>query len=205
MKMFKAVIAGLVLSVSGFVNAGIITTLYNENNGGSNGGSVYFDLTVGDMDLSITGFEINTEEFNFFDNFEVWLLTDTTSQGNESSLSWLQVATGSGTGAGLNNATTVTLSNSFFLNSNTLYGFSLVAGSNIGHDYTNGNGGNQNYANTDLSLSMGSATNTPFSSSVFSPRVWNGSIQYNVIPEPSTIAIFALAIMGLTARRFKKQ
>lgn len=203
-KMLKAAVAGLILSISGFANAGLITTSYGSNNSGSTGGAIYFDLTTNLNNLSITGFDINTSGVSSFNDFQVWLLTGTTSQGNEDSLSWIQVATGSGTGAGLNNATTVTLSNSFFLSSNTLYGFSLVADSSFGHNYTNGSGSNQNYSNTDLSLALGSATNVPFTGQVYSPRVWNGSISYDV-PEPSTLAIFALGIMGLAARRFKKQ
>ena len=202
--MLKVTLAGLVLTISAFANADVITTLYEKNDSGAWGGAVYFDLMVGDADLSITGFDINTSDRTFFDDFQVLLLTGETSQGNEDSSNWLSVATGIGTGAGLNNATTVTLSNSFFLNSNTLYGLSLIAGLNIGHDYTTADGSNQNYSNLDLSLSLGSAINFAFTGPVLTPSVWNGSIQYNVVPEPSTLGIFALGIMGLASRRFKK-
>src|SRR5207249_3250133 len=91
---------------------------------------------------------------------------------------WTQVATGSGTGAGTNQPTHVTLSNSFPLTAGTLYGIALVADPAFGHFYTNGNGSNQNYSNADLALFLGSATNVPFTAPVFSPRVWNGTIYY---------------------------
>jgi len=91
---------------------------------------------------------------------------------------WTQVATGSGTGAGLNLPTHVTLSNPIPLLAGTLYGIALVADPSFGHYYTNGNGSNQNYSNADLALFLGSATNVPFTAPVFSPRVWNGTIYY---------------------------
>src|SRR5947208_12903064 len=102
-----------------------------------------------------------------------------TFQGHETNMAlWTQVATGSGTGAGLNNPTHVTLSNPIPLNAGTLYGIALVADPAFGHFYTNGNGSNQNYSNADLALFLGSATNVPFTAPVFSPSVWNGTIYY---------------------------
>jgi hypothetical protein len=116
----------------------------------------------------------------------------------------MQVATGSGTGAGLNNPTSVSLSNAFTLNASTLYGFALVADPSFGHYYTNGNGTNQNYANADLALSLGSASNAPFTQPIFAPRVWNGTIYYNVVNElsgvpeaGSTLALLGISVLGL--------
>lgn len=205
-KMLKTAFIGFVLSLSTAANAGLISTLYNSNNGGDAGGAVYFDVNVGTANLSITGFDINAGSTSYFDDFEVWLLSGLTSQGNETFLAWNKVATGSGTGAGENFATTVSLSNAFTLNANSLYGFALVAGSNFSHEYTNGDGSNQIYANADIALSFGSATNSPFTGGVFQPRVWNGAIHYNVsqVPEPTTLMIFALGVLGLASRRAKK-
>ena len=99
--------------------------------------------------------------------------------GNETNMAlWTLVATGSGTGAGQDVPTHVTLSNSFTLNAGTLYGIAVVADPSIALFYTNGTGSNQNYSNADLSLFLGSATNVPFTAPVFSPRVWNGTIYY---------------------------
>ncbi|MCF2947930.1 hypothetical protein L0668_07420 [Paraglaciecola aquimarina] len=207
-KMFNMMFTCMILSVSCFTNAGLISTFYASDNGGDNGGAVYFDLNINNNDLIITGFDINSSTTNFFSDFEVWLLNGLTSQGNETSSSWVKVATGSGTSADEDNATAVTLSNSFTLNANTLFGMSLVAGSNTSHEYTNGNASNQNYANTDLSLSFGSATNSPFLGGVFTPRVWNGAIKYdiasNAVPSPSSISIFAFGILLLLVRQLKK-
>src|SRR5438874_4216960 len=103
-----------------------------------------------------------------------------TFAGHETNMAlWTQVATGSGTGAGVDLPTHVTLSNPIPLLAGTLYGIAMVADPAISLHYTNGTGSNQNYSNADLSLFLGSATNVPFTAPVFSPRVWNGTIYYN--------------------------
>ena len=56
------------------------------------------------------------------------MLPGMTSVGNETNMAlWTQVATGSGTGAGVDVPTHVTLSNPFVLNAGTLYGIAVVA------------------------------------------------------------------------------
>jgi hypothetical protein len=174
------------------VPANSITTLFASNNFSSPGGAVYFDLTVASNPISVTALDINTAETVSFSNFQVWVLPGMTFQGHETNMAlWTQVATGSGTGAGVDMPTHVTLSNSFPLTAGTLYGIALVADPAITHHYTNGNGTNQNYSNVDVSLFLGSATNVPFTAPVFSPRVWNGTIYYNVgggTPSPTPTA-----------------
>ena len=156
-----------------------ITTLFASNNSGSPGGANYFDLTVAANPITVTALDINTSATVAFSNVRVYVLPGMTSVGNETNMAlWTQVATGSGTGAGQDVPTHVTLSNPFVLNAGTLYGIAVVADPAIALFYTNGNGSNQNYSNADLSLVLGSATNVPFTAPVFSPRVWNGTIYY---------------------------
>src|SRR4029077_16002575 len=91
---------------------GQITTLFTSNNFGNPGGANYFDLTVGSSPISVTALDINTAETVPFTNFRVYVLPGLTSQGNETNMAlWTQVATGSGTGAGVDLPTHVTLSN----------------------------------------------------------------------------------------------
>ena len=158
-----------------------ITTLFASNNFGNLGGAVYFDLTVASSPISVTALDINTAETVSFSNFRVYVLPGMTSAGHETNMAlWTQVATGSGTGAGVDLPTHVTLSNPFPLNAGTLYGIALVADPAITHHYTNGNGSNQNYSNANVSLVLGSTSNVPFTAPVFSPRVWNGTVYYDV-------------------------
>ena len=156
-----------------------ITTLFATNNGGSAGGAVYFDVTVAANPISVTALDINTASTVSFSNLQVWVLPGMTSVGNETNMAlWTQVATGSGTGAGADLPTHVTLSNPIPLNAGTIYGIALVADPAITHNYTNGTGGNQNFSNADLSIALGAASNVPFTAPVFTPRVWNGTIYY---------------------------
>src|SRR5205823_12092865 len=47
---------------------GQITTLFASNNNGSNGGAVYFDLTVAANPISITSLDLNTASTSPFSN-----------------------------------------------------------------------------------------------------------------------------------------
>jgi hypothetical protein len=159
-----------------------ITTLFASNNFGNPGGANYFDLTVASSPISVTALDINTAETVSFSNFRVYVLPGMTFQGHETNMAlWTQVATGSGTGVGVDMPTHVTLSNPIPLLAGTLYGIAMVADPAITLHYTNGNGSNQNYSNANVALFLGSATNVPFTAPVFSPRVWNGTIYYDVV------------------------
>ncbi|MEZ4817110.1 MAG: HYR domain-containing protein [Flavobacteriaceae bacterium] len=159
----------------------IITTLFNRNNGGNFGGAVYFDVTVGPADIQITDLETNTAETGAM-TMDVYTLIGTSVGNQQNPAPWTLMATGSGTGAGLNNPSMLALDNPIILSANTTYGFALVMDASHGHDYsgtgTNPAPGSTSYSNADLTLSLGSANNTPFSSAAFTPRIWNGSLIY---------------------------
>ncbi len=55
--------------------------------------------------------------------------------------------------------------------------------------------------NADVTLTLGSATNVPFTGNVFSPRVWNGTVRYDVVPEPATLGLLVLGGLALLRRR----
>ena len=187
-------------------NAQSLTTLFAANNGGSFGGAVYFDVTVGANPLEVTSFETNTAETVPF-GWTVYL-TDPGVPGQPNVLipgAWNLTATGTGTGMGVNVPSPVALDSTFSLAAGTSYGMMLVMGPEAGHDYTNGDGvsppwgggGNQTYANGDLTLDLGSASNAPWVPGEFQPRVWNGTINYRVVPEPSAGILVVLSGLGL--------
>ena len=91
---------------------GQITTLFASNNFGNPGGANYFDVTVAANPITVTSLDINTAETVAFSNVQVYVLPGMTSVGNETNMAlWTLVATGSGTGAGVDLPTHVTLSN----------------------------------------------------------------------------------------------
>lgn len=186
-------------------NAGFITTLFARDNGGANGGAVYFDLTVGANALTITGLDVNTAESNEVGAFSFFTRSGTAVGNERTAELWTLESTGTIEAKGKDKPSPVTLASSIFLSANTLYGISLVMPTNIGHDYT-GRGRNAadlSFSNADLSLSAFSASHSPFNpfGGVFAPRVWNGTLYYTTsaaqVPAPDTLALFALGLAGL--------
>jgi len=99
-----------------------ITTIFASNNFSSLGGANYFDLTVGTNSIVVTALDINTATAAAFTNLRVYVLPGMTSVGHETNMAlWTQVATGSGTGVGVDQPTHVTLSNPIPLLAGTLY------------------------------------------------------------------------------------
>jgi len=194
-----AAAAGLAV-IASHASAQSITTLYARNNGGSNGGAVYFDVTVGANPLQVTGYDTNTSETVPF-GWEVYIRTGG-GIGQIGAGDWNLVATGNGQGMGADIPSPVTLDNFFTLSANTVYGMALVIGPEAGHDYTNGTAGNMSFSNGDVTLDLGDASNVPFSGSAFNPRIWNGSIYYRVIPAPASLALLGLG--GLVAARRRR-
>jgi hypothetical protein len=185
--------------------ANSITTLFLKNNGGSNGGMVYFNVTVGSAGLDVTGFDVNTSSATAF-NMTVFLAPTTYVGNTNSSANWTQVAIGSGTGTGIiDTPIHVTLASSFALSANTTYGMALGMDSGGNHQYTNGDGSNQNYSNSDVSLALGAASNTWYDASTFSPRVWNGTMYYDPVPEPASLTALGLGALVLIRRRRRQR
>ncbi len=202
--------ASFVLAVLGLAaasNAQSLTTLFASNNGGSAGGNVYFNITVGANAITITGFNTNTSiAAGGSFNFQAWTVAGTYLGNEQNAGAWTQVTTGSGVSAGNDQPSAVTLNNSFTLNANTTYGVALSLSNPIGvgtanHRYTNGTGTNQNFSNADLSIALGAAQNVPFSGSPFTPRVWNGTVFYDVVPTPASAALLGLGGLVATRRR----
>lgn len=192
-----AAVAGTAMAST--ASAQSITTFYGANNGGSFGGATYFDVSVLGTALTITGFDTNTAELVPFG----WSVYTRDGGGMGQSLAgdWALVATGNGRGMGRDNPSPITLDATFTLNANTLYGMALVMGPEAGHDYTNGTGGNENFANGDIALRLGDGGNVPFTGSAFSPRVWNGTIYYEPVPAPASLALIGLGGLVATRRR----
>ncbi len=189
--------------------AGSLTTLYASDNGGSSGGAIYFDIVVGPSDIEVTAFDMNIRQTGSF-TVDVYTLMGGYAGNETNAGAWgSAVASGSGTAMGTDSPSNATLNSSFILNANTTYGIALVLDGSHGHEYTNGTGSNQIYSNSDLTIECGTASNAPFTATIFDPRVFNGAVYYenNVFSVPvSDYAIYIgiFLMLAFTAIRFRR-
>jgi hypothetical protein len=176
-----ALVAGGIMSSA--ASAQSIQTLFAQNNFGNPGGVLFFDLTVGPSNITVTGMATNTDAAGTF-GFTMYTKTGTYLGSETNAAAWSVATTGVGTGAGLNAPSTIALNNPVVLNAGTTYGVALVLAdtgqTTATHYYTNGTGANQTYSNADLTLNLGAAENVPFTAPIFTPRVWNGVINYGL-------------------------
>ncbi len=157
-------------------------SIFQANNGGAAGGAVYFDVTL-TAPISVDYLLANTSSTTTV-GLQVYTCA-TTYAGNENDpTAWTLVAEDDGTGIGLgqNGQTVIPFVTPFSLPAGAtgiaLVGDNFTTGAQMDHDYTNGNGTNQNFVSADgvITLDLGTATNAPFTGNVFTPRVWNGRI-----------------------------
>ena len=164
-----------------------LSTVFGSDNGGSQGGAVYFDVTVGASDITVTGLETNTADPGAF-SMEVYSLVGT-YVGNEGNAgAWTLQAVASGTASGTEDVpSSATLDTPLVLSAGTTYGMALIMDASHAHEYTNGTGANQSFTDGNLTIDLGAASNAPFDGSPFSPRVWNGSVVYESNVQSTTL------------------
>jgi hypothetical protein len=177
------------------MDKGAVTSFFDSNNGGAAGGAVYFDIEVGSSAIRVTGLQTNVNAaFGSSFDMDVYIV-EGGSAGNQTNMgAWTLVDSGSGTTGPVDTATQVSLSSGFELDADTTYGVALVMDSTVGHSYTNGTGGNQSFSNSDITVSLGTASNAPFTAPLFDPRVWNGTVQYELVAGTAGVGPFAYSI-----------
>jgi hypothetical protein len=183
----KTTIRGLacVLALTGLTGIGYaqcksLSTLFTGGNYNSIGGQNFFDLNVTKASgVTIESLDVNVGPLTAVGTtFQVDVYTaPNTHVGNELNMgAWTLVASGQAVSQLSNTPTPVDISD-----------FSLPMGkvgicitfTNANLAYTNGTGANQTYSNADLTLTAGTATNAPWTGTVFTPRVFNGTIYYD--------------------------
>ena len=183
------------------LGGGALTTLFAANNGGASTGGIYFDLeAVGGQDVTLTGWDTNLDAA-FTGDVSVWWRAGTFSGFETSPAGWVLIGTAVGVAsAGDDVPTPLNVGASHTIVAGDINGIALSltpTGGGTGHIYTNGTGSNQVYNDGVLELRAGSANNTAFSSAIFSPRVWNGTVYYDVGPQITVLDIPTLGGAGL--------
>jgi hypothetical protein len=186
-KMLKVALAGLILSVSGFANASLIEYIYTGTGSGSIGNTNFTDVF-----FTITEYS-DTENIQSCGGSCIYLNSNS--------------ATISLDGIDLFQFTTGT----YTFNNNGRLGFSRSSG-DLYNIFDVGNfdmisalapiAGNPSLIQWNLS-----PVNTSGGVLSFISASTPGTFEARLtsVPEPSSLAIFALGVMGLVSRRFKKQ
>ncbi|MBN4052743.1 PEP-CTERM sorting domain-containing protein [Roseiflexus sp. AH-315-K22] len=203
--LFFMAIAGTALAST--ATAQSLSTTFAGGNGLSSAPDVtYFDVAIGANPLRVTAFDTNTD-VAAGDRFTIEVyLTPGGFAGNTTNPGvWTSMTTGTGLGNGFGNTVdAVMIDRPFLMDANTVYGVAFVYtsyGAGGGVNYTNGTGANQAYSNVDLGMRLGSSGGSLFSGGLFDPRVWNGTIYYDVIPAPASLALLGLGGLVATRRR----
>jgi hypothetical protein len=191
------VVVGALASVAA---AGELTTTYV---GGNSHRGAMFDLTV----TNPNGIEITSFDFNHRGtiiapaDLEVWFVTDHTTFVGKNTNGALWTLMGSASLPTVNPAGTPTPLpiGGEILNFGETVGIYVTRTDGISLAYTNGPLGA--FSNADLTFEdRGMGGEYPFSVT-FNDRVWNGTIHYDVVPEPATLGLLALGALALIRRR----
>lgn len=156
-----------------------LATLFASDNVGADGGAVYFDLSAG-QPILLQDLEVNVDA-PIGTPLQVTvhaLSAGTGYAGNELGAGWTTVAVDDGTARsfGVDRPSRVPLLAQHLLLAGT-QGIAVVV-RGAAQRYTNGTGVNQSYSDGVITLTLGSASPSPFQAPVFAPRVWNGSVGY---------------------------
>lgn len=206
--MRKIAFMAMVVVGATSAQANSISTFFIGTNSGAQLWTNYFDVTVGANPLQVTAFEVNALEgagLNY--SIDVYTRVGTYS-GFETNggAGWTLVGSGSAVSSATDTPSFVDTSD--FVMGSGVSGMAIRY-TGISPRYTNGNGSNQNFNNADVALALGSSAATTAGafaagSSLFTPRVWNGTIYYNVVPEPVSMIAMGAGLLALVRRRRQK-
>jgi PKD repeat protein len=161
-----------------------IVTLFQSNNAPSVGGMVYFEVVVTNPDgITICGLSQNYSGNSGTPvGATVYSKTGTHIGFTTTPGAWTNRGTILGISAPTNTETRLQLATPFYLPAGT-HGLAIQA-TGLAHAYS-GTGtsplpGALTYGNSDVTLNLGTGSNTPFAAG-FTPRIWNGRLNYTTV------------------------
>lgn len=190
-------------------DAATITTTFADNNGASGN---MFDLDVGANDIIVEAFDLNLDPSTT--NVRIYTRVGSFAGNENNAVAWtLLESIGGIVSAGNGNPTSVDVAD-FTLSASTTYGIFVYAEGAGSMNYTNGTGvGNVAATNADLTIYEGVGRGQDdlsyFGGGTFSPRIWNGTITYNIaptaeVPLPAAGLLLVAGLAGAAALRRRR-
>jgi hypothetical protein len=152
-----------------------LSTTFAQNNQGSVGGAVYFDVAVTNG-VFVNGLSLNTGTLPVGApiSVQVWRKAGSYVGALGNIGAWTPMTMGFGSIAAVNTPSDIALNSPFYLAPGN-HGIAVVA-YGFGHFYTNGA---NNYSDANIAITTGAASNAPFDGAPFSPRTVNINLRYH--------------------------
>ena len=172
------VLSSILVSAAALTAQSPLTTTFAHNNGGGLGGALYFDLEC----ISANGVSITDLDLNFSSQAgqsgTIDIYMKSSSWQPHTSTDYELVASGTVTAAaGPGLPTNVVLNTPLELGDGCKMGIAIVQ-TGLSSNYTSANTSTETYATAELELTVGGASNTPFTGTAFNPRLVNTNIYY---------------------------
>ncbi len=157
----------------------------------------FFDVTTFANSLNVFGLEINVGTGSI--PVDVYIKSGSYVGFETNAAAWTLASSNTVTGLGQGLATLVDITD-FMLPANSVTAMYVMQG--LGTDVYYDSVAST-FLNADLQLDLGKSGVSNFSTTIYSPRTWNGTINYNAVPEPTTLALMGLGLAGIGWKRRK--